>query len=43
MSVLILGIAMAISASIEEAVDRYLERREWERNAPRRARRYTFN
>ena len=43
MSVLFLALAMAISASVEEAVNRHQERVKWERNAPRRARRYTFN
>lgn len=43
MSVLIFLILSAIGVEIEEAIERYKERREWARRAPRRARQYTFN
>lgn len=43
MSVFIFLILSAICCTIEEAVERCQERREWARRAPRRARQYTFN
>lgn len=43
MSVFAFLILAAIGAEIEEAADRRRQRREWLRQAPRRARRYTFN
>ncbi len=43
MSVFFFLILAAVSAEIEEAVQRRQERRKWAHIAPRRARRYTFN
>lgn len=43
MSVLFFMVAGAVIATIDEALERHQERREWARRAPRRARQYTFN
>ena len=43
MSVLIFLILSAVCVTVDEAMERRQERREWARRAPRRARQYTFN